>query len=68
MDKPFKGVISNWRLSGNRICGTCVFHTTYDNGIARDEPITTSNVVTIYKSPQHGCYIAETKNSLYVLV
>ncbi len=66
MNKPLKGVITNWSLIDGRIYGKCAFHTTCDNGILPGEPITTSSVVNIYT--RHGARFAETLNSLYVLV
>lgn len=66
--KPLKGVIANWSLDGDRrIRGTCVLHTTYQNGIERDQQITTSEVVGIVRQ-RDGALICETKNSLYVLI
>lgn len=66
MNKPFKGVISKWSMFEGRIHGNCVFHTTYENGIAKGFPITTSPVVAIIdgKGGKH----LETKNSWYLLV
>lgn len=66
MQKPFKGVISNWSLVDNRVHGICVLHTTYDNGIQRGESITTSQVESI--THPNGVLVLQTRNSLYVLV
>lgn len=65
--KTLGGVIRNWELSlDGRVRGICVKHTNYKNGITDNEPITTSRVLAIWDS--HGVKIAETLNSLYVLV
>lgn len=67
--KPFKGVITGWELKGNRIYGLCVHHTTYENGIAKDEPITTSEVVSITPVADYSqAKECETQNSIYILV
>lgn len=68
MNKPFKGVIYDWQIVGNRVRGRCLFHTTYDNGIADGETITTSDVVRVVQSMNPTVRIVETRNSRYVLV
>lgn len=66
MSKPFKGVIRSWNLVNSRIMGICVAHTTYENGITDDEPITISEVVAIFDK---GTYrLCVTKNSRYILI
>lgn len=67
MGKEFKGVIKDWALFGNKVHGMCVLHTTYEDGISRDAPITTSAVVQIGKKTG-GFRVCETRNSQYILV
>lgn len=64
--KPFKGVISGWCMIDNRVHGTCVFHTDYDNGIERGQRMITSPVHAILN--HFGATVCETKNSFYVLI
>lgn len=68
MNKPFKGVIYDWQIIDNRVKGLCLFHTTYQNGIADGETITTSDVVRVDQSINPTVRIVETRNSRYVLV
>ena len=74
--KPLKGVIRIWRQVGDRIEGIAAFHVDaipfeysvgrVDNPIVPGLPMRTSPLVSIIRVG--GVEIAETKNSLYVLV
>lgn len=68
--KPFKGVITAWELTAdNRIHGLCLHHTTYENGIAQNEPIATSTVISIKPVADYSqAKECETRNSIYILV
>lgn len=56
--KPFKGIITNWRLNAGRIEG-------FYNGVKGDV-ISTSTMLHIHNMGTFG--IAETRNSVYLLL
>lgn len=69
--KPFRGVISDWYLSANRVIGTCVYHVNdmRHNGIHVGGVMYTSAVESLKSINGSNAVMAlETKNSMYVLV
>lgn len=66
MEKEIRGIIVGWTMNDNRITGKIGYVAASVRG--RGDHITTSNVIRIFRTDLGETLIAETNNSLYILM